>query len=137
MPTSRTARRLAVLLLAAPLVLGACGSDSPKADGGPAAKDFVDRTGQDGVVLTVRDNAFAPQHMTVSAGTTVTFDNRGRNKHDAVPVEEGAFREVPVDELEPGEQADVRFDEPGTYPYYCTLHGTKTAGMVGTIRVVR
>ena len=28
------------------------------------------------------------------------------------------------------------FDEPGEYPYYCTLHGTETAGMVGTIRVV-
>ncbi len=28
------------------------------------------------------------------------------------------------------------FDEPGEYAYYCTLHGTETAGMVGTIRVV-
>ena len=27
------------------------------------------------------------------------------------------------------------FDQPGTYAYFCTIHGTATAGMIGTIVV--
>jgi plastocyanin len=27
-------------------------------------------------------------------------------------------------------------DEPGDYAYYCSLHGTPTAGMIGGLRVV-
>jgi plastocyanin len=29
----------------------------------------------------------------------------------------------------------VQFDDAGDYPYYCSLHGTPTAGMDGRIRV--
>jgi plastocyanin len=136
MPTPRTAGRLAVLLLAVPLVLAGCGDDEPAPVDTGAGKTFVDGTGRDEVVVAVRDNAFVAPYLTVSAGTTITFENRGRNQHDVVPSEEGAFAEVPTDELQPGTSADVSFEEPGTYPYYCSLHGTKTAGMVGTIRVV-
>jgi plastocyanin len=136
MPSPRTARRLAVLLLVVPLVLGACGDDEPAPTDTGAGKPFTDHTGQDEVTVSVRDNSFVAPYVTVSVGTTVTFENRGRNQHDVVPSKDGAFDEVPTDDLQPGHSADVRFDEPGTYPYYCSLHGTKTAGMVGTIRVV-
>ena len=98
---------------------------------------FEEYTGRDEVVIQVRDNSFVGQHVTVSAGTTVTFDNRGRNPHNAVPVEDGAFAEVATESLPPGQAATVVFDEPGEYAYYCTLHGTETAGMVGTIRLTR
>ena len=27
-------------------------------------------------------------------------------------------------------------DEPGEYAYYCSIHGTKTAGMTGTVTVL-
>jgi len=135
------------LLLALPLLLlaGACGgeasgADAPTAEGpsetAPTTAAFEDHTGQDDVVIQVRDNAFVGDHVTVSAGTTVTFDNRGHNPHNAVPVEDGAFTEVATGSLDPGQAATVVFDEPGEYAYYCTLHGTETAGMVGTIRVV-
>jgi plastocyanin len=127
------------------LVTAACGDDD-STSGNTATDDasettqsdvaFDDLTGQGEVVIQVRDNSFVPEHAMVSAGTTVTFDNRGRNPHNAVPVEDGAFTEVPTESLQPGQAATVVFDEPGEYPYYCTLHGTETAGMVGTIRVV-
>ena len=135
------------LLLALPLLLlaGACGGEAPGADApsaedvsetAPTAAAFEDQTGLDDVVIQVRDNAFVGDHVTVSAGAAVTFDNRGHNPHNAVPVEDGAFTEVPTGSLEPGQAATVIFDEPGEYAYYCTLHGTGTAGMVGVIRVV-
>jgi plastocyanin len=140
---NRARRLLPMLALTVLLVAAACGGDAE----GLATKDdkpgteqdgpaFDDRTGQPDVTIQVRDNSFVAQHVAVSAGTTVTFDNRGRNPHNAVPVEEGAFTEVPTESLQPGMAASVVFDVPGEYPYYCTLHGTESAGMVGTIRVV-
>ena len=141
----RTRRRLPMLAIPMVLIAGACGGDDLATDSAAAesptaaAEDdavFEDQTGQDEVVIQVRDNSFVGQHVTVSSGTTVTFDNRGRNPHNAVPVDDGAFDEVPTESLQPGQAATVVFDEPGEYPYYCTLHGTDTAGMVGTIRVV-
>lgn len=125
------------------LLAGACSSDQES--GGPpepdvelpevAESEFVDATGEDTVTIQARDNTFTPQYVTVSPGTTVRFDNRGRNVHNAIPLAEGAFDEVTTDEFEPGDEVDVTFDEPGLYPYYCSLHGTQTRGMVGRIRV--
>jgi plastocyanin len=142
---------LALLALPALALTAACGSqasaDQPT-DGAStptteatsnstiADEQFVDLTGKDEVVIETRDNAFVGQYVTISAGTKVTFDNRGRNPHNAVPVVSGAFEEIATEDLEPGMSASVVVDEPGEYPYYCTLHGTESAGMVGIIRVV-
>jgi plastocyanin len=130
---SRTLRP--VLLTLAALALVACGEEASVSTSDVPASEFVDRTGQAEVVVRARDNVFQPKYVTVSPGTRVVFDNVGRNPHNAIPVEEGAFEEVPTDELQPGDRATVRFDEPGSYPYYCSLHGTTTRGMVGEIRV--
>ena len=66
----------------------------------------------------------------------MTFDNRGRNPHNVIPAEEGAFETVEAADFEPEATAEIVFDEPGDYAYYCSLHGTATAGMIGGIRVV-
>ena len=123
---------LATLLVAA---LAACGGDD-EAPQAAIPEDAVDHTGEDAVAVLVRDNSFDDQHIVVSAGTEVTFENKGRNAHNALPVEDGAFEAVPVDDLQPGDSGSVVFDRPGQYPYYCSLHGTETAGMVGTVVVV-
>jgi plastocyanin len=129
-------RRLlsSILLVAVTLVACSDGDDSGASDV-TIGDDFVDHQGQDALVITVRDNSFDDQHVVVSAGTEITFDNKGRNAHNALPVEDGAFEEVPTEDLQPGDAATVTFDEPGEYPYYCSLHGTESAGMVGTIVV--
>ena len=139
---------LAPLALPVLLLAAACGeqaSAGPNASDDAAAvadeptvsdEEFEDLTGEAKVVIEARDNTFMGQYVTVSAGTEVTFDNRGRNPHNAVPVEPGAFEGIDTEALEPGNAATVVLDEPGEYPYYCTLHGTETAGMVGMIRVV-
>jgi plastocyanin len=140
--TTRLAAGSIALVLA--LVLGACGDDGESGSGSNGALDglpevaeseYEDMTGQDAVEIDVRDNSFGPQYVTVSPGTEITFTNNGRNPHNALPVEEGAFDDVPVDELQPDDQAARTFDEAGDYPYYCSLHGTQSRGMVGRIRV--
>ena len=113
-----------VALLAGP----ACGSD------GDDDVALVDASVV--AVVQARDNQFEPGELEVAAGTTVRFENVGRNEHNVVPADgtpEGIA--VDVDDLAPGSTADRRLTEAGTYEYYCSLHGTATAGMVGTIVV--
>jgi len=141
----RALRRGVVALLAGVLVLTGCGGDDDSGgDGGSdaladlpevAASEYEDMTGQDTVTIDTRDNTFGPQYVTVSPGTEVVWANRGRNPHNVVPVEEGSFDEIPTDELSPGSEVSVTFDDAGEFPYYCSLHATPTAGMTGRIRV--
>ena len=70
----------------------------------------------------------------MAAGTEVVWENDGRNEHNVIPVE-GDEWGVEADEFAPGDSYSYRFTEPGTYDYYCSLHGTTTAGMVGSITV--
>jgi uncharacterized cupredoxin-like copper-binding protein len=64
------------LAVAAALVAGACGSDSPKA--APVGATTMD--------VTMRDIAFAPKILSVPAGKPVTFlfHNIGKLEHEAV-----------------------------------------------------
>jgi len=97
---------------------------------------FVDDTAMKKVQVDALDNNFRDQYVTVKAGTAVTFENAGRNQHNVIPVVEGSFKKAETDDFEPGTSYTVTFDEPGDFPYYCTLHGTPMKGMTGAIRVV-
>lgn len=149
-PTSTRGRRPRVLLGLVVLVLVAfalgCGDDGGTSSGNAnsdatadlpkvADSEYQDMTGKAEVVIEARDNSFGPQYVTVSPGTKVTFSNRGRNPHNVIPVQEGAFKEVPTDQLQPGKSAVVSFPDAGDYPYYCSLHATPSRGMTGRIRV--
>lgn len=80
------------------------------------------------------DNTFRPETLTVQAGTEVVFTNDGRTEHNVLPVE-GTDWGVQKEDFEPDDVYRHRFTEPGTYAYYCSLHGTTTNGMIGTIEV--
>ena len=82
------------------------------------------------------DNSFQPEELTVQAGTEIVFTNRGRNDHNVIPADPDEDWEIPVDDFKPrSEGTPVRFTEPGTYDYFCSIHGTATAGMTGSITV--
>lgn len=101
--------------------------------------EWVDLTAEDEVLIQVRDNQFLPSHFVVAAGTPITFRNVGRNVHNALPVAENEpFEPIETEEFEPQDEVEMTFGEPGEYPYpfYCSLHGTTTKGMVGAVRVV-
>ncbi|MFM8311913.1 MAG: plastocyanin/azurin family copper-binding protein [Ilumatobacteraceae bacterium] len=93
-------------------------------------------TGEVTEVLSI-DNAFLPEVIEVVAGTEVLWLNNGRNDHDVTP--DGDVRRlewgVGAEAFAPRDTYSRLFDRPGTYVYFCSIHGTAFAGMVGTVVV--
>ena len=83
------------------------------------------------------DNNFRPQVLTIRAGTAVEFVNVGRNVHNVVPADDKTATTWGVLDagFQPKGTYTYVFTRPGTYQYYCTIHGTPTAAMFGTINV--
>lgn len=114
-----------------------CGSTSSGVGGVDlTGKPFENLRGDTAVTIDAADNDFRPQYVTVRTGTKVTFDNVGRNLHNVWAVDD-RFASIATPDFDPGQQASVTFDIAGDYPYYCTLHGSSTKGMIGAIRVVK
>lgn len=90
-----------------------------------------------GEVVQVRslDNSFIQASIEVEAGTEVLWINGGRNDHNILPVDDTLGWGVDRDTFVPGTEFTLLFDEPGVFPYYCSIHGTKDIGMVGTVIV--
>ncbi|HSP27343.1 MAG TPA: plastocyanin/azurin family copper-binding protein, partial [Ilumatobacteraceae bacterium] len=82
------------------------------------------------------DNTFRPERVEVVAGTAIRWENRGRNDHDVVPADDTLAWGVDASGFAPGDEYTLLFDTPGEYPYYCSIHGTKDVGMIGTVVVV-
>ncbi|MDQ2678831.1 MAG: cupredoxin domain-containing protein [Actinomycetota bacterium] len=143
-PRSTTARSLVLRTLVVPVtvvMLAACGSsgESSSAEGDTKLtvpeSEWVDETGKGSVTVITKDNTFTPKYMKVSPGTKIVFDNRGRTAHNVIPSNKDQFESIPVDDLQPADTATLVFDDPGEYPYYCSLHGTPTKGMIGAVLV--
>lgn len=121
----------------------ACGADPDDSAGGsttaaplPMSAVTYPANGEQAAVLAL-DNNFIPQHVTVVAGTEVVFTNNGRNDHNVVPADDPGATTWGVLEaaFAPKGVYSRVFDRPGTYVYFCTIHGTKKAGMFGSITV--
>ncbi len=101
------------------LVAAGCGGDG----GGGAEAAPVTGVTQ----VAAKDNRFSPAAIQVPAGTTVTWTfEDGLVPHDVKadsfgsgePRRDGSFTHT--------------FDQPGTYPYRCTLHDGMTGRVVVT-----
>jgi len=127
-------------LVLVPLLLVGCGGDdaeeseSEAEEGQAEPVDVEQLPGQAEVAVDVADNSFTPPNIGVDTGTEVTWTNTGRNEHNVTPSEEGQFEAS--DDLAQGDTYSVTFDEPGFYPYYCTIHATPTTGQIGSVTVV-
>lgn len=139
--------RSIALVVLLPFALAACGSSDSSAPGDSDGsgsdkteetkpKDYEDFTASMEVQVDALDNNFKPENIEVVKGTTVLFRNDGRNTHNVLPTEDGEFAEIPSEDFEPGDEGLVVFDETGDFNYYCSLHATKTKGMIGSVRVV-
>jgi plastocyanin len=119
------------------LLAAGCGGDSETASSVDLSdKSFDIETAASEVEVDALDNQFTPPYIEIRAGTTVIFANQGRNPHNVLPVDEGAFPPIETEAFEPRASESITFDRPGEFPYYCSLHGTTTKGMVGAVRVV-
>jgi plastocyanin len=84
------------------------------------------------VVLEMLDFEFSQQTLTIPAGTAVTWVNKGGVKHSA-KADDGSFDTTLLD---PGQSATVTFDTPGTFAYYCELHGAPGGGGMSAVITV-
>jgi plastocyanin len=109
-------------------------SVSPDATGAP---EVTFAPNGESVTVQALDNTFRVQDLTIAAGTEVVWDNVGRNDHNVVPVGdvEVASWGVLTDDFTPGDTYSHVFTAPGEYRYYCTIHATEDAGMIGTVIV--
>jgi plastocyanin len=72
-------------------------------------------------------------NLTVPAGTAGTWVNKDSGPRHSATAADGSFDTGLFDA---GEQSTLTFDTPGTYVYYCTLHGSPDgSGMAATITV--
>jgi plastocyanin len=112
-------------------VTGAEGSPVPftataSAPGGPASPVLIQLRSDGG-------NRFEPANVTIAAGTTITWTWIG-GIHDVTSTGVPGFTGsgAPVS---PPPAFSQTFTSPGTYVFFCTVHGTPSSGMRGTIVV--
>jgi plastocyanin len=119
------------------VVVGCGGTATHGASGAPVVplSQFTDLTGKRTVTVAATEMAFRQRYIEISPGTKVVFRNTSGNPHNVLAVDEGAFPDVDTERFMPGDSVSVTFDGTGNYPYYCSLHGTPTAGMNGEIVV--
>jgi plastocyanin len=119
-----------ILVAALALSLAACTDDGGDADDADDAGADVVGAGPGDEVLA-RNISFDPETITVGAGTTVTFANEDIVRHTVTSGEPGEpDGEFDEDLPDQGDTAQITFDEPGTFAYYCDLHRNMTGEVV-------
>ncbi len=113
-----------------PLVVAAgiagCGGGGDAGGGYGGGGDTTSSGGAE--TVAIEDFLYAPDELTVPAGTTVEFPNEDGSPHTATSKEMGGFD---TGTIKPGASGELTLDEPGTFAYYCAFHPF----MKGTITV--
>lgn len=130
-----------VLALCGPALLVACSDDSKSSDSAQGSSSDSSSTTaggavNQGAVIEVSEFSYSPANQTVKVGETITFTNVGSAVHTVTPdVEPGQPEPFPSDQVPPNPDSPyvVTINTPGTYEYYCSIHGRNT--MSGTITV--
>lgn len=126
------------------LTLVACGSDDNNSgkdnlsdDGGGETPELENVVQIDGPEADVKvlDNSFNDENIQVKPGTKVVWTNDGQQDHDIIAVDGDDDWGIEPEDFEAGDVYEHTFEEPGTYRYYCSLHGSEDSGMVGAVVV--
>ena len=84
--------------------------------------------------LALSGSVFRPTPDTVGVGLSVTWTNNDGITHTVVAAPSSADL-FDSGNIGSGGAFSHTFAAPGTYSYYCRIHGTPTSGMHGTIVV--
>lgn len=93
--------------------------------------------------VVLRGNRFEPSRVTIRQGETVTWAHVDGNAAHSVTADDGSFDSSPsctalvaLGCMRAGETFSRRFDQPGTFRYYCRVHGGPGgSGMSGVVAV--
>ena len=77
-------------------------------------------------VITISNFTFAPNNLSAPAGTTVTWTNNDDTIHRVMITD----LKVKSNALDTGDSFSYKFDKPGTYKYFCTMHPVMTGVVV-------
>lgn len=88
----------------------------------------VVRAQEESVSVEVGADGFSPQEVTVPAGTTVVWTNRGSSL-ESVVADDGSFDSF---RLDPGEQFSFTFATPGEFTYSSTFGSGATGSVIVT-----
>ncbi len=105
---------------AAPAEAAAPAPVQARAAGGKNAKASASAT------VSTGDNFYSPATVSVFVGDTVTWRNTGATQHSAT-ADDGSFD---TGIFAAGQSRSVTFDNPGTFSYFCTVHGQAQSGSV-------
>ena len=100
-------------------------SSEPTPSASPSATAEPSATGEaEEVRVTIGTSDFEPATLTITAGTVVVFTNEATFDHTVTEGTGGQAVADPIvdEEVEPGGEVRVTFDEPGTIDITCTIH---------------
>lgn len=87
---------------------------------------FSRTAGAHGTEIGIDNYSFMPGDITVKAGTTVSWVN-----HDDVPHTVRSTGDLFKSKaLDTEDKFSFKFDKPGTYEYYCSVHPRMTAKII-------
>ncbi len=87
--------------------------------------------GDEGSLVIIEDYKFVPQHITISKGQTVTWENREKRQYHSVWFQ-ALGEDEPEDYLFPEDTYERTFPETGKFSYRCGPHPE----MTGSVTVV-
>ena len=79
------------------------------------------------VTVKIDNFSFAPQTITIPTGTEVTWTNQDDIPHTVVSDDKTTFKSRALDT---DEKFSFKFENKGTYTYFCSIHPKMTAKIV-------
>ena len=82
------------------------------------------------MIVNIQNFAFNPASITVPKGTTVTWVNQDTTNHEIVNDAQGSIAQGALftsNSLSRGGSYSYTFENPGTYPYHCSIHPSMKA----------
>jgi plastocyanin len=79
--------------------------------------------------IMIQNFAFSPASITVAKGTTVTWVNEDSVNHQVVSDSGAVFTST---SLPKGGSYSFNFNNPGTYPYHCSIHPSMKGAVIVT-----
>ena len=125
----RLASLVSLALLAGVAACGSSGSSYTTAPGSGSGSGPGSHT----MSVSMSGSAFSPSLDSVTAGSVVTWTNDDGFAHNVTSAPGSAV--YGSGDFGMGGTFQHTFSTPGTYVYYCTIHGTPTTGMHATIVV--
>ena len=85
--------------------------------------------------VNIQNFAFNPASITIQKGTTVTWVNQDSANHEIVNDAQGTIAQGAIftsNSLPKGASYSFKFDNPGTFPYHCSIHPSMKATVIVT-----